>query len=95
MTGSDDRVRGGALAQMYRHVIRGELDKRFGVPFERISRERRDGTTGLTDEVTDQAHLQGLLQQAQELGLDHISVSPVGPSRPGPQGPNDGERRDP
>ena len=38
----------------------------------RLSRE--DGTTVLTGPVTDQAHLAGIINRTQELGLELISV---------------------
>jgi hypothetical protein len=73
--------------QMYRLVIRGELDERFAVLFEGMSLERSGGTTVLTGKVTDQAHLQGLLQQAQELGLELVSIAPVEPTGTEPERP--------
>ncbi|MGO9504985.1 MAG: hypothetical protein ACLPUO_26215 [Streptosporangiaceae bacterium] len=35
------------------------------------------GTTVLTGTVIDQAHLHGLLQRIQELGLELVSIDPV------------------
>jgi hypothetical protein len=40
--------------------------------------DRVAGTTVLTGRVIDQAHLHGLIQRTQELGLDLISIEPAG-----------------
>jgi hypothetical protein len=39
--------------------------------------DRVAGTTVLTGLVVDQAHLHGLIQQTQELGLELISIGPA------------------
>jgi hypothetical protein len=61
----------------YRLVLRGELSDRFRFLFEGMEMERLVGTTVLTGTVVDQAHLLGLIEQAQELGIDLVSVEPV------------------
>ena len=61
----------------YRIVIRGELGDRFGFLFEGMQMEQVEGTTVLTGTVVDQAHLLGLIQQAQELGAELVSVEPA------------------
>ena len=38
--------------------------------------QRLAGTTVLTGQVTDQAHLLGLIEQIQELGIELVSVNP-------------------
>ena len=38
--------------------------------------DRVAGTTILTGRVIDQAHLHGLIQRTQELGLELISIQP-------------------
>jgi hypothetical protein len=40
--------------------------------------DRVAGTTVLTGRVIDQAHLHGLIQRTQELGLELISIGPAG-----------------
>jgi hypothetical protein len=60
----------------YQIVLRGELSDYFGCLFEGMRMQRRAGTTVLTGEVADQAGLMGLIQRAQELGLDLVSVGP-------------------
>jgi hypothetical protein len=35
------------------------------------------GTTAMTGRVIDQAHLHGLIQRTQELGLELISIQPA------------------
>ena len=39
--------------------------------------ERLAGTTVLTGNVIDQAHLVGLIQRTQELGLELVSIGPA------------------
>ena len=63
-----DRARG----RRYRLAFRGELGEPFGFLFEGMQMDRVAGTTVLTGGVIDQAHLHGLLQRTQELGLELI-----------------------
>ncbi len=60
----------------YRLVLRGELGDSFGVLFQGMKLHRLAGTTVLTGAVTDQAHLVGLIEQVQELGVELVSVNP-------------------
>ena len=60
----------------YRLVLRGELGDSFGVLFGGMQLERLAGTTVLTGDVTDQAHLLGLIERVQELGVELVSVNP-------------------
>ena len=60
----------------YRLVHRGELGDSFGFLFEGMKLERLAGMTVLTGRVTDQAHLLGLIEQIQELGVELVSVNP-------------------
>ena len=66
-----------APGRRYRLVLRGELGEPFGFLFEGMRMDRVAGTTVLTGRVIDQAHLHGLLQQTQELGLELISLQPA------------------
>ena len=68
---------GAARLNRYRIVVRGEVGDRFAFLFEGMQMEQVDGTTVLTGTVVDQAHLLGLIQQAQELGLEVVSVEPA------------------
>jgi len=43
--------------------------------------------TVLTGQVTDQAHLLGLIEQIQELGVELVSVNPVQGTDNGAAGP--------
>ena len=61
----------------YRLVLRGELGEPFGFLFEGMRMDRVAGTTVLTGRVIDQAHLHGLIQRTQELGLELISIEPA------------------
>jgi hypothetical protein len=69
----------------YELVIRGELSERFGLLFEGMRLERDRGMTVITGAVLDQAHLHGLIERVQELGLELVSVNPLngpGSARP-------------
>jgi len=74
-----------AHGRRYRLVLRGELGEPFGFLFEGMQMDRDAGTTVLTGRVIDQAHLHGLIQRTQELGLELISVQPAeeGPEETG------------
>ena len=65
-----------APGRRYRLVLRGELGEPFGFLFEGMRMDRVAGTTVLTGRVIDQAHLHGLLQRTQELGMELISIQP-------------------
>lgn len=65
----------------YRLVLGGELGDRFGMLFEGMSMSRDGGNTVLTGRVTDQAHLAGIIERTQELGLELISVGTVESSK--------------
>jgi hypothetical protein len=77
-----DRARG----RRYRLVVRGEPDKPFGFLFEGMTMDLVAGNTVLTGNVTDQAHLHGLLQRIQELGLELVSIDPIDPRADGAGG---------
>ena len=70
-----DRDRAGG--RRYRLVLRGELGESFAFLFEGMRMERRAGTTVLTGNVIDQAHLVGLIERTQELGLELVSIGPA------------------
>ena len=61
-----------AHARRYRLVLRGELGGSFGFLFEGMELQRLAGTTV----VTDQAHLLGLIEQIDELGVELVPVNP-------------------
>ena len=63
-------------ARRYRLVLRGELGDSFGFLFDGMQLQRLAGMTVLTGQVTDQAHLLGLIEQIQELGVELVSVNP-------------------
>ena len=79
-----------APGRRYRLVLRGELGEPFGFLFEGMRMDRVAGTTVLTGRVIDQAHLHGLLQRTQELGMGNsIPIQPEEGSDEGgrPAGP--------
>ncbi len=65
-----------AQPRSYGLVLRGELGDSFGVLFDGMQLQRLAGTTVLTGDVTDQAHLLGLIERVQELGVELVSVNP-------------------
>ena len=69
--------------QRYEFVLRGEIGDRFGLLFEGMSLARTPGHTVLTGVVHDQAHLHGLIERIQELGIELVSVNPL--PRKGPR----------
>ena len=81
-----------ARGRRYRLVLRGELGDSFGFLFEGMQLRRLAGMTVLTGQVTDQAHLLGLIQQIQELGVELVSVNPDQGTDAGCSGPR-GETR--
>ncbi len=77
-----------AQGRRYRLVLRGELGDSFSFLFEGMHLQRLAGMTMLTGQVTDQAHLLGLIDRIQELGVELVSVNPdqetdSGAARPG------------
>ncbi len=71
----------------YRLVLRGELGDSFGFLFEGMHLQRLAGMTVLTGRVTDQAHLLGLIERIQELGVELVSVNPDQGTDGGAAGP--------
>jgi hypothetical protein len=65
----------------YELLIPGEVGERFGLLFEGMRLERDRGMTVITGAVLDQAHLHGLIERVQELGLELVSVNPLDQSR--------------
>ena len=65
-----------AQGSRYRLVLRGELGDTFGFLFEGMRMQRLAGMTVLTGQVTDQAHLLGLIERIQELGVEIVSINP-------------------
>jgi outer membrane PBP1 activator LpoA protein len=63
-----------AKSKVYRIVVRSELGDRYASAFEGMRMEAREGQTILTGEVEDQAHLFGILQRLNGLGLELLSV---------------------
>jgi hypothetical protein len=76
-----------AQGRRYRLVLRGELGEPFGFLFEGMQMDRLAGTTVLTGTVIDQAHLHGLLERVQELGLELVSIGPADEGTDGTERP--------
>jgi hypothetical protein len=71
------------VRQRYEFVLRGEIGDRFGLLFEGMQLARTPGHTVLEGVVLDQAHLHGLIERIQELGIELVSVNPL--PRKGPE----------
>jgi hypothetical protein len=61
---------------LYRLVVEGELGPRYAAAFEEMAIVPLEGQTALVGPVTDQAHLQGLLERISRVGLKLVSVAP-------------------
>jgi hypothetical protein len=64
-------------AQQYRLVVYGELGARYASAFEGVTILARGGMTELTGSITDQSHLEGLIERIADLGLRLHSVTPL------------------
>ena len=72
------------LARMnYELVLRGEIGDRFGSAVRGDEARATPGHTVLQGAVVDQAHLHGLIERIQELGIELVSVNPL--PRKGPE----------
>jgi hypothetical protein len=67
------------VPQHYRLVVKGELGPRYASAFGGMTVSPHDGVTDITGQITDQAHLQGLLERIAALGSTLHSVTPVEP----------------
>lgn len=72
----------GMDPRVYRVVIRGEFGGRLSGLFAGWSVETSHGETALEGRVRDQAELHGLLSRLRSMGIDLISVNPIGTHRP-------------
>lgn len=61
----------------HRLVVQGELSARYASVFEGMRLECANGQTAIVGPVTDQAHLHGLLQRIEGLGLTLVSFGPA------------------
>lgn len=59
----------------YRVVVKGRLSERLGSTFEGMRLEPRPGATALVGELTDQAHLYGILNRLRDFGIELLSVN--------------------
>lgn len=72
-------------AVLYRIVVEGELGPRYSALFEGMTIEHVDGQTAIVGTITDQAHLQGLLERIARMGLQLVSVAPERADGPEPE----------
>ena len=66
------------VLRRYQIVVVGELSRRFAAAFEGMTVRCLGGQTAITGMVVDQAQLHGLLDRVGELGLELVSVNPIG-----------------
>ena len=66
---------------VYRVVVEGQLGPRYETLFEGMRLEQVGEQTVIVGTVTDQSHLQGLLERIARMGLELVSVV----REPGPQ----------
>lgn len=59
----------------YRIVVAGQLGPRYAGAFEGMTVEPDAESTAIVGEVTDEAHLHGVLERIASLGLRLVSVS--------------------
>jgi hypothetical protein len=83
--------------QHYRLVVKGELGRRYASAFEGMTVSAHDGVTDITGQITDPAHLQGLLDRIACLGLTLHSLAPLEAENVGagraPSSPTPSDRR--
>jgi hypothetical protein len=60
----------------YRLVVDGELSARYSRAFEGMDVESRQGVTVIRGTIVDQAHLHGVLDRIEGLGIKLVSVTP-------------------
>ncbi len=63
----------------YAILVRGRLGERFAGAFEGMAVEPGDGTTLLTGELRDAAHLYGVLNRLRDFGLEIVRLEEVRP----------------
>jgi hypothetical protein len=74
------RSRGPNPPITYQIIVHGELSRRYGAVFEGMTLVVGNGQTAITGPVRDQTHLHGLLDRVGNLGLELVSVLPLGPT---------------
>ena len=62
-----------------RITVRGRLSGRLATAFDGMSLVRGAGTSEISGEIADQAHLHGLLARIRDLGLELESVTVAEP----------------
>lgn len=60
----------------YRLVVDGELSVRYSTVFEGMEVEAGEGVTVIRGPIADQAHLHGVLNKIEGLGIKLVSVTP-------------------
>ena len=63
-------------SKSYRIVVRTEIGERFAAAFDGMDVRISEGHTIISGEVVDQAHLHGILDRINALGLELVSLQP-------------------
>jgi hypothetical protein len=71
-------ARTGQTAVRYRIVVRGTSEQLPVGPLECMSVEAEGENSVLVGDIVDQAQLQGVLKWLSDLGIEIVSVNPVG-----------------
>jgi hypothetical protein len=71
-------ARTGHTAVRYRIVVRGTSEQLPVGPLEGMSVEAEGENSVLVGDIVDQAQLQGVLKWLSDLGIEIVSVNPVG-----------------
>ena len=58
-------------------VVKGELGPRYASAFDEMTISAHDGITEISGEIIDSAHLHGLLERIDGLGLAVHSLTPL------------------
>jgi hypothetical protein len=66
-----------SAANRYRLVVVGELGPRCASAFHGMALRAHDGETDITGPISDQSHLQGLIERIASPGLTLHSLTPL------------------
>jgi hypothetical protein len=71
-------ARTGRDAVRYRIVVRGTIGQPLAGPAERMRLEPTGEDTALVGDIVDQAQLQGVIGWLSALGVEIVSINPLG-----------------
>jgi hypothetical protein len=71
-------ARTGQTAVSYRIIIRGAIGQPLVGPLEGMSVEAAGEESVLVGDIVDQAQLQGVISWLSDLGIEIVSINPLG-----------------